>query len=75
MVDRVVLILNVVQRSPEALTFGQIRSRSGLPRSSAHRIVQQLVGAGLLARCDNTYTVGARMLELTVGGADTQNVN
>ncbi len=42
MVDRVVLILSVFERSSEALTAGQVSVRSGIPRSSVQRILQQL---------------------------------
>lgn len=64
MVDRVVLILGVFERSGGMLTLGQISSRSGLPRSSVHRILQQLVQARWLQRCDNEYTLGLRMFEI-----------
>jgi DNA-binding IclR family transcriptional regulator len=65
MVERVALILSVFEKSCDALTFDEIRSRSGLPRSSAHRIVQQLVNAGLLERHANEYTLGLRMFQMT----------
>ncbi|WP_330255769.1 IclR family transcriptional regulator [Nocardia sp. NBC_00565] len=64
MVDRVVLILNVFERSTGALTLGQISVRSGLPTSSVHRILQQLVTARWLQRDDNEYTLGLRMFEM-----------
>ncbi|GAA4008991.1 IclR family transcriptional regulator [Streptomyces sp. NBC_01352] len=64
MVDRVVLILGVFERSGGMLTLGQISSRSGLPRSSVHRILQQLVSARWLQRHDNEYTLGLRMFEI-----------
>lgn len=64
MVDRVVLILNVFERSSGTLTLGQISSRSRLPRSSVHRILQQLVNARWLQRDDNEYTLGLRMFEI-----------
>ena len=64
MVDRVVLILGVFERSAGWLTLGQVSSRSGLPRSSVHRILQQLVDAKLLYRMDNEYALGLRMFEI-----------
>jgi DNA-binding IclR family transcriptional regulator len=64
MVDRVVQILGVFERSGGMLTLGQISSRSGLPRSSVHRILQQLVSARWLHRRDNEYTLGLRMFEI-----------
>lgn len=64
MVDRVVKILGVFERSGGMLTLGQISSRSRLPRSSVHRILQQLVTARWLQRDDNEYTLGLRMFEI-----------
>lgn len=64
MVDRVVLILDVFERSAGALTLGQISLRSGLPRSSVHRILQHLVKARWLQREDNEYALGLRMFEI-----------
>ncbi|MEW2397195.1 IclR family transcriptional regulator [Streptomyces sp. NPDC046862] len=64
MVDRVVMILGVFERSSGPLNLGQISARSGLPRSSVHRILQQLVNARLLSRYDNEYRLGLRMFEI-----------
>jgi len=64
MVDRVVLILGVFEDSAEPLTVGQVSVRCGLPRSSVHRIVQQLVGARWLRRQDDGYTLGLRVFEI-----------
>ncbi|QII07303.1 IclR family transcriptional regulator [Rhodococcoides fascians A25f] len=64
MVERVVLILDVFARSSGTLTLGQISSRSRLPRSSVHRILQQLVTARWIDRRDNEYTLGLRMFEI-----------
>ncbi|MER7691995.1 IclR family transcriptional regulator [Streptomyces sp. NPDC097610] len=64
MVDRVVMILGVFERSTGPLNLGQISVRSGLPRSSVHRILQQLVNARLLIRYDNEYRLGLRMFEI-----------
>lgn len=64
MVDRVVLILGVFERSSEALTAGQVSVRSGIPRSSVQRILQQLVSARWLKRHDDGYALGLRMFEI-----------
>lgn len=64
MVERVVLILDVFARSSGTLTLGQISSRSRLPRSSVHRILQQLVAARWVERRDNEYALGLRMFEI-----------
>jgi len=65
MVDRVVLILSIFERSScEALTAGQISVCSGIPRSSVHRILQQLVTARWLMRHEDGYALGLRMFEI-----------
>ena len=65
MVDRVVLILSIFERSSaEALTAGQISVRSRIPRSSVHRILQQLVSARWLMRHEDGYALGLRMFEI-----------
>ena len=65
MVDRVVLILSIFERSSsEALTAGQISVCSGIPRSSVHRILQQLVSARWLKRYEDGYALGLRMFEI-----------
>jgi DNA-binding IclR family transcriptional regulator len=65
MVDRVVLILSIFERSSaEALTAGQISVRSGIPRSSVHRILSQLVCARWLKRHEDGYALGLRMFEI-----------
>ena len=64
MVDRVVLILSVFERSSEALTAGQVSVRSGIPRSSVQRILQQLVSARWLMRHEDGYALGLRMFEI-----------
>ncbi len=65
MVDRVVLILSIFERSScEALTAGQISVRSGIPRSSVQRILQQLVSARWLKRHEDGYALGLRMFEI-----------
>jgi DNA-binding IclR family transcriptional regulator len=65
MVDRVVLILSIFERSSsEALTAGQISVRSGIPRSSVHRILRQLVSARWLKRHEDGYALGLRMFEI-----------
>lgn len=64
MVSRVVQILGVFERSAGRLTLGQITVKSRLPRSSVHRILQQLVDARWLRRDDAEYSLGIRMFEL-----------
>ena len=64
MTDRVVAILDIFEGSAKALTIGQISVRTGLPRSSAHRILQQLVSARWVEHRDDGYALGLRMFEI-----------
>lgn len=63
MIERVVQIMDAFD-GPATLTLAQVVSRTGLPRSSAHRILDQLVGVRWLSRTGNHYRFGLRMLEL-----------
>jgi DNA-binding IclR family transcriptional regulator len=63
MVNRVAEILETFH-GRSGLTLAQVVSRSGLPRSSVHRILEQLVAVQWLTREDNVYRMGVRMLEL-----------
>ncbi|MBX9918994.1 MAG: helix-turn-helix domain-containing protein [Mycolicibacterium frederiksbergense] len=48
MVARVALIVNAFDRAGAVLRLDQVADRTGLPRSSTHRILNQLHDAGLL---------------------------
>lgn len=63
MIDRVASILeSFVGHRP--LTLAEVARGSGLPRSSAHRILQRLVELGWVERNDFKYALGHRMFEL-----------
>jgi DNA-binding IclR family transcriptional regulator len=63
MIDRVVEILDSFD-SPGGLTLAQVVARTGLPRSSTHRILESLVRIKWLHREEHTYHLGIRVLEL-----------
>jgi DNA-binding IclR family transcriptional regulator len=63
MIDRVAQILETFD-GPGSLTLSQVVIRTGLPRSSAHRILEHLVKIRWLRREDNSYHLGLRMMEL-----------
>ncbi|MBK3521537.1 IclR family transcriptional regulator [Streptomyces sp. MBT70] len=63
MIDRVVSIFDVLEQA-DGLTLSQVVRRTGLPRSSAHRILEQLVEVRFLRRDDNDYRLGMRIMEL-----------
>ena len=66
MVARVALIVNAFDRS-KLLRLDQVVARTGLPRSSAHRILNQLHAAGLLQHVPDGYCLAAS--SLPVAGA------
>lgn len=61
--DRVAAILDVFGLSEE-LTLVEVARRADLPRSSVHRMLQQLVDLEWVERRDYAYRLGVRMREL-----------
>ncbi len=64
MIERAVRVLDAFDGPSPQLTLTEITSRTGLPRSSVHRILDQLVGVRWLERTGNHYRLGMRVLEL-----------
>ena len=58
-------MLDIVSTSASALRFTQLVERSGLPKSSAHRILAILVGQRLvyLDKGTRTYRPGPRLVD------------
>jgi DNA-binding IclR family transcriptional regulator len=63
MLDRITAILDTLE-GPRGLTLAQIAARTGLPRSSAHRILEHLVKVHWLHRDELRYHLGLRIMEL-----------
>lgn len=64
-ISRVVLILDTFSFETPFLSLSEISERAGIPMSSAHRIVTELVEHGLLERMpDRSYRVGNRLWEM-----------
>ncbi|GAA0956954.1 IclR family transcriptional regulator [Actinocorallia libanotica] len=63
MIERVVRVLDAFD-GVARLSLAQVVQRTGLPRSSVHRILDQLVAVRWLSREGNDYRLGIRMLEL-----------
>jgi DNA-binding IclR family transcriptional regulator len=63
MIDRVALILDAFN-GPAQLTLAQVVAQTGLPRSSAHRILEHLVRIRWLCRDEGSYSLGLGVLEL-----------
>jgi len=62
-IDRVSLVLDAFD-GPGRLTLAQIVRRTGLPRSSAHRMLERLVTLRWLRRSGRDYELGMRLVEL-----------
>ncbi|UEA60256.1 IclR family transcriptional regulator [Gordonia otitidis] len=61
--DRASLVLDAFD-GPGRLTLAQIVRRTGLPRSSAHRLLDRLVALKWLRRHEHDYELGIRLMEL-----------
>jgi DNA-binding IclR family transcriptional regulator len=62
-IDRISLVLDAFE-GPGRLTLAQIVRRTGLPRSSAHRLLERLVQLRWLRRSGRDYELGMRLVEL-----------
>ena len=68
MVERMSLILDAFDSPTTRLTLGQVARATHLPRSTTHRILDQLVKLDWLAQTPFGYSLGRRALGL--GGGD-----
>jgi len=65
MLARIMRVLSCFSEDEPAIGAGDIAARSGIPVSTVHRMLTDLVAEGLLARAPGrTYTIGARLWEL-----------
>ena len=70
MTARIVRVLDTFSADRTTQTSAEIARRTGLPSSSAHRIVGDLIAAGLLERDDeNRVRLGMRLWELALRGS------
>lgn len=61
---RAAALLNAFTSTDAVLSLGQITERTGLPRSTAHRLAETLVSIGWLERDLTNYRVGMRLFEV-----------
>ena len=70
MTERIVRVLETFTADRTVQTAAEIGRRAGLPSSTAHRIVDELVEAGLLERDDeHRVRLGMRLWELALRGS------
>ena len=68
MLERMTLILDAFEERTTRLTLEEVARRTRLPRSTAHRILDQLVSLNWLEHTASGYVLGSRALGL--GGSD-----
>lgn len=64
MIERMTLLLDLFGAGTPRLTLAELAERSGLPRSTTHRILDQLVALRWLEHSGTSYVLGLRALEL-----------
>ncbi|GAA1701470.1 IclR family transcriptional regulator [Microbacterium sediminicola] len=70
MIDRVVRVLDTFSDTRTVQSASDIGRRAGLPSATAHRLVDDLVAAGLLERDDEHHIrLGMRLWELALRGS------
>jgi DNA-binding IclR family transcriptional regulator len=62
-IDRISLVLDTFE-GPGRLSLAQVVRRTGLPRSSAHRLLERLVQLRWLRRHGRDYELGMKLVEL-----------
>jgi DNA-binding IclR family transcriptional regulator len=58
---KITAILDAFSLRNDSLTGAEIRRATGIPASTAHRLLANLVAEGFLDRTDDRYSIGARM--------------
>ncbi|MFF3571622.1 IclR family transcriptional regulator [Nocardia jiangxiensis] len=71
MVERMTLILDAIDGPDSRLTLQEVARRTHLPRSTVHRILDQLVRLGWVDHLDLGYCLGRRARRL--GGSDNRH--
>lgn len=74
MIERMTLILDAFDGSTPILTLLGLAERTGLPRSTVHRILDQMIRLRWLAHAPGGYRLGLRPLELGGLAADHNEI-
>ncbi|MFF3228959.1 IclR family transcriptional regulator [Nocardia suismassiliense] len=74
MIERMTLILDAFDGATPTLTLLGLSERTGLPRSTVHRILDQLIRLRWLAHAPGGYRLGMRTLELGGLAADHNEI-
>ncbi|MBA4863787.1 IclR family transcriptional regulator [Streptomyces sp. PSKA54] len=74
MIERMTLILDAFDPATPILSLLELAERTGLPRSTAHRIIDQMIRLRWLAHSSGGYRLGMRPLELGGLAADHSEI-
>lgn len=74
MIERMTLILDAFDGATPTLTLLGLSERTGLPRSTVHRILDQMIRLRWLAHAPGGYRLGLRTLELGGLAADHNEI-
>ncbi|MEU7143812.1 IclR family transcriptional regulator [Nocardia sp. NPDC046473] len=74
MIERMTLILDAFDGATPTLTLLGLSERTGLPRSTVHRILDQMIRLRWLAHAPGGYRLGMRTLELGGLAADHNEI-
>ena len=65
-------LIDCLGRAGEPVTLGYVRSALGMPKSSTHRLLNELAALGIVRRTeDGRYSLGPRLLYWGEAAADT----
>lgn len=72
---RVVRVLEAFDRDRQTMTMSSLAVRARLPRSTAHRLVEELISYGLIRRSDSgELRIGLRMWEIATRSQSAMDV-
>jgi IclR family acetate operon transcriptional repressor len=74
MVPRTVAVLKAFRASREALGVSAVEQKTGLPRATVHRTLNELAKTGLLERSGTSYRPGLLLFELGNMPSDVQQM-
>lgn len=72
--ERVSVVLEVIRAAGRPLTLSDVTRRTELPRSTVHRILEQLARMGWLTRHGGHYALGSSLFELGMGAAQSDKL-
>ena len=75
MLGRSAVIMDAFNGGPPVLSLSDLNRRTHLPKSTVHRLVDQLCQVGWLERDRGGYRVGMRMFELGTLAADANRMH